>query len=171
MAPGAPSAVQLGREVGVSHSALSQWLRDAQNRTRMKLTNDAVTVPTTPSTAVVATTTSTAPRKPRDPAEQLRLLIEAQGLSDEALGSFLRREGIHAAELETWRTTVLNALGERTPARSAKTSDRRRIAELERELARKEKALAEAAALLVLKKKFQEYVEGADKPIFTPSGR
>lgn len=169
MAPGAPSAGQLGREVGVSHSALSQWLRDAQNRTRMKLTNDAVTVPAT--TTAVATTTPTTPRKPRDPAEQLRLLIEAQGLSDEALGSFLRREGIHAAELETWRTTVLNALGERTPARSAKTSDRRRIAELERELARKEKALAEAAALLVLKKKFQEYVEGADKPIFTPSGR
>ena len=39
--------------------------------------------------------------------------------------------------------------------RGATKADRRRIAELERELRRKEKALAETAALLVLSKKLE----------------
>ena len=38
-------------------------------------------------------------------------------------------------------------------------ADKKRIKELERELRRKEKALAEAAALLVLRKKFNAYWE------------
>ena len=50
------------------------------------------------------------------------------------------------ADFERWRIALENES-------SASTSAARRIRELERELARKEKALAEAATLLVLKKK------------------
>ena len=48
-----------------------------------------------------------------------------------------------------WRAAALEGLG---PARS-KRSEQRRVQELEKELRRKDKALAEAAALLVLQKK------------------
>lgn len=60
--------------------------------------------------------------------------------------SLLEREGVKLAELEEWRL----ALDGRETASMSMT---RRIRNLERELARKEKALAEAAALLILKKK------------------
>jgi transposase-like protein len=60
---------------------------------------------------------------------------------------------ITAATLERWRADALADPGE-TRASPAQTKvDRRRIKELERELHRMEKALAEAAALLVLREK------------------
>lgn len=84
------------------------------------------------------------------------MLVEAEGLAGDALGAFLRREGVHEADLAEWRGSTLIALGTRakTPAVSG---DARRVRELERELLRKDKALAETAALLVLKKKVHDY--------------
>ncbi len=84
------------------------------------------------------------------------MVAQAEGLSGDALGEFLRREGVHEADLAEWRSAALVALGTRakTPATSG---DSRRVRELERELLRKDKALAETAALLVLKKKVQDY--------------
>ena len=74
------------------------------------------------------------------------------GLEGEELGEFLRREGVHLAELEQWRKLAEQALqGE--PKRLPPSKEMRK---LKAELARKEKALAEAAALLVLKKKVAE---------------
>jgi transposase-like protein len=89
-------------------------------------------------------------RRPEDwkPEERLRAVIEAAGLSDAELGEFLRRSGLHEATLAEWRGAALEALGTRkTSGKEAK-----RVRELERELRRKERALAEAAALLGSKK-------------------
>ena len=63
---------------------------------------------------------------------------------------------MHEAQLDEWRQQVLQGL-EKAPARGAKkpTPESRRVRQLERELERKDKALAEAAALLVLKKRAQ----------------
>ena len=81
-------------------------------------------------------------------------------LSEEELGAFLRREGIHESQLEEWRAKATEAATGALKAPHAKRSERtpeaRRIKELERELLRKDKALAEVAALLALKKKVQE---------------
>ena len=66
-----------------------------------------------------------------------------------------RARGLRLAELEQWRL----ALDEEGRASTATT---KRIRKLERELARKEKALAEAAALLVLKKKVESLWEDED---------
>jgi transposase len=75
-----------------------------------------------------------------------RVLAEACHLDGEQLIAYLEREGVKRAEYEQWRL----ALDE---GGIASTSTSKRIRQLERELARKEKALAEAAALLILKKK------------------
>jgi len=64
---------------------------------------------------------------------------------------------VYPQELTQWRQAATAALAEtqeRAAAPQAK-QDRRRIKELERELRRKEKALAETAALLVLSKKLE----------------
>jgi transposase-like protein len=93
-------------------------------------------------------------KRPQDwsAAEKLEVVIEAGKLDEESLGRYLREKGLHTANLQQWRQEVLEALeGKR---RNGKNDPRdKRIRELERELKRKEAALAEAAALLVLKKK------------------
>jgi transposase-like protein len=77
-----------------------------------------------------------------------------KGLAE--LGEFLRKNGIHGAQLEQWRKEALAGLGAPLRQRSTKNSpEAKKIRELEREVTRKDKALAETAALLVLKKKAQ----------------
>jgi transposase-like protein len=97
-----------------------------------------------------------APRRPEDwtALERLRAVAEASGLSGDELGEFLRREGLHEEALAEWRQAALDALQPSAP--NARSGDKKHIKRLERELLRKEKALAEAATLLVLKKKAQE---------------
>lgn len=95
-------------------------------------------------------------------AEKLRVVIEAGTLDEAGVGELLRREGLHAADLQHFREEALAGL-EAKPTRAG--PEAKRIKELERELNRKEKALAEAAALLVLRKKLNalwEEAEGED---------
>jgi transposase len=116
---------------------------------------------------------SMTPKRPQDwtAEEKLAVVVEAAALSDEEIGAFLRRKGIHEAQLKEWREIVLSGL-EKRPTRFSKksTTEARRIRELERELARKEKALAEAAALLVLKKKARAIWGDEDDSIATGNG-
>ena len=86
------------------------------------------------------------PRRDWSIEEKIRILATASTLTGAALTDFLQREGVLRAEYEQWRF----ALGEEGRASLATM---KRIRTLERELARKEKALAEAAALRVLQKK------------------
>jgi len=107
-----------------------------------------------------------AAKRPQDwtAEEKLQAVIAAAAIPEAELGAFQRRQGLHEAQLRQWRQLVLASLQQRS-ARSSKksTPEARRLRELERELARKDKALAETAALLVLKKKVQEiWGDGAD---------
>ncbi len=91
------------------------------------------------------------------PEERLLALQESHGLSGEALNAWCRERGVFAHQLAQWKTEFCMATStgssreEKQSLRSLKAENQR----LERELKRKEKALAEAAALLVLQKKFQ----------------
>ena len=91
--------------------------------------------------------------------------MEAAALSEEDLGAFLRSNGLHEAQLEEWRQKIedaaLGALGK--PKKGRKSPETKRVRELERELHRKDKALAEVTALLALKKKLEIlFGEGED---------
>ena len=126
----AVSALQLARETGVRQQNLSRWLQEARSL--------PVIMVDKPKPAVREWTVE----------QKAHVLAEASHLDGEALTAYLQREGVKLAEYEQWRI----ALDEGGRA-SAWTN--KRIRQLERELARKEKALAEAAALLVLKKKVE----------------
>ena len=73
------------------------------------------------------------------------------------LGEYCRRRGLYAEQLRVWREACERANDWERAATSRITretkDDKKRIQQLERELARKEKALAEAAALMILRKK------------------
>jgi hypothetical protein len=88
------------------------------------------------------------------------LVLEAAAVPSAELGAFLRRKGVHEAQLAEWRTQVTQgAVAAMRPptraAREAAAAEAKKIRQLEREIQRKDKALAETAALLVLQKKVQ----------------
>ena len=92
----------------------------------------------------------------------LNPLVEAvlvtAAMDDTGKSAWCREHGVYPQELEQWRQAATQALAEPEDARASHRetkADRRRIEELERELRRKDKALAETAALLVLSKKLE----------------
>ena len=169
--PEPESTTELSEETGVHQTTLSRWVREAGGRSRLggmakskKRTSKRTKVTSKP-----------AARRPQDfnPEEKLQILIEAAALDDDELGAYLRRKGIHEAQLEQWREAVTEALAKaktRPKVSQAQKAQKKRIQQLERELNRKEKALAEAAALLVLKKKVQEIWGGEDDDTGGKSG-
>jgi transposase len=138
--PRGMSANELSAEVGIGQPTLSRWLRESKGRI---VSMKPGSVP--PDARQV--------RRPEDwsAEERLRVVMEASRLRDDELGAFLRREGIHEATLVEWKAAVLEALG---PQKRV-SSDSKRVRELEKQLRRKDRALAETAALLVLQKKVQ----------------
>jgi transposase-like protein len=96
-------------------------------------------------------------KRPQDwsAQEKLAAVMEAASLSDEELGAFLRSRGLHEAQLQQWRDLMLAGLEPKAVQGAKKAPEVKRVRELEKELRRKDKALAETAALLVLKKKAQ----------------
>jgi transposase-like protein len=127
--PNGRSAGMVSAEMGVPQPTLSRWLREADRVDGMA-----------PST------------KRWTAAEKLRVVLKASQLKDTELGELLRAEGLHEATLNGWRLDVEKALGE-GPKKRRSSPEGRRIRQLEREIERKDKALAEVGALLVLKKK------------------
>jgi transposase len=130
----AVSACQLASETGLRQQTLSRWLQEASSLSVMPAKR---------------------PKRDWSIEDKIRILAKASTLTGAEVADFLQREGVLQAEYEQWRL----ALGEDGRASLATM---RRIRTLERELARKEKALAEAAALLVLKKKLQALEEDED---------
>jgi transposase len=143
--PDGPSPVSLAEDLGVSRSSLYRWVSEAD-------TLDTLAPAEPPSFAESIKRLSNM-KRPQDwsAEEKLAAVLEAASLSEEELGTFLRSRGLHEAQLQQWRDQMLIGL-EPKPAKRAET---KRIQELEKELRRKDKALAETAALLVLKKKAQ----------------
>ena len=87
-------------------------------------------------------------------AARLDAVIATASLDDNARAAWCREHGLFMAELNGWRRDAVAGLGAPKAIGPAGTrEDRRRIKDLQRELARKDKALAETAALLVLSKK------------------
>ena len=92
------------------------------------------------------------------PAEaKLAAVIETATLSEVELSQYCREKGLFPEQVKGWRQACLDGQASATQQTQSERvqakADKKRIRELERELNRKEKALAEAAPLLVLRKK------------------
>ena len=87
-------------------------------------------------------------------AARLEAVIATAVMDAATRSTWCREQGLYAAELDAWKRDAIAGLGEPRAASAVEArQDRRRVKELERELHRKDKALAETAALLVLTKK------------------
>ena len=106
-------------------------------------------------------------KRPQDwsRSEQLVALHETHALDEEALQAWCRERGLFVHHLEEWRTAFcldarpINAAADTREVRSLQQENDK----LKKDLDRKEKALAEAAALLLLQKKFNALWEGEAK--------
>jgi hypothetical protein len=100
-------------------------------------------------------------------AARLEAVIATAAMDEAAKSAWCREQGVFPSELERWRASAAAALAEPEEARASPQEtrrDRQRIKELERQLRRKDKALSETAALLVLSKKLSAVLgEGADE--------
>lgn len=131
----------VSREIGVSVDTLERWRSDALSKPETDRTWTA--------------------------AARFEAVIATAAMNEAARSVWCREHSVFPTELEKWRVSAVQALTapEETRATPQQTRhDHRRIKELERELRRKDKALAETAALLVLSKKLSAiYGEGADE--------
>jgi transposase len=124
MSVNAVSAAQLARETGIRQQNLSRWLCEARN-SPLAATDDAMGSSWTVE-------------------QKARIIAQAAGLAGDQLTTYLQGQGVKLGWFRRWRIALEEA-GEES------VGIRKRICKLERELARKDRALAEAAALLILR--------------------
>jgi hypothetical protein len=89
-------------------------------------------------------------------AARLDAVILTAAMDEASKNAWCREHGVFVSDLEAWRMAAMAALSAPANPRArplGTSQDRQRIKELERDLLRKDRALAETAALLVLSKK------------------
>jgi len=127
---------QLAAETGVPRDTLYGWRRQALGQARR---------PATSATQLGALASE----------EKFAVVMETAALNELDLGEYCRRKGLFAEQIDAWRETCrqANAPLASKAERAERRAERAEIVRLGRELQRKDRALAEAAALLVLQKK------------------
>lgn len=135
--PRSESVPSISKETGISVNTLYTWLIQYRNNKR-----------------VPANSVSGAFRN-HDSEEKLLAIIETASLSETELGEYCRRNGYYPEQIAGWRASIVQGLSAppNKADREQLQQQSKMIKHLHQELNRKEKALAETAALLVLGKK------------------
>jgi transposase len=132
------SISEIARDAHISRSALYGWVRQAKESTK----HSSSVVHSIPQT--VSWTTE----------QRFQTLMDTSTLSGEELNQYCRERGIYKQQLIQWRHNFMNSSDEKQKQQMKELKQlREQNKALQRELHRKEKALAETTALLVLKKK------------------
>jgi transposase-like protein len=136
--PNHASVPELAREYGIPRDTLYSWRRQAGGQGALPATP-------TGSAGVLSG------------AEKFAVVVETATLNELDLGAYCRRKGLFAEQISTWRACCQHANDPQAsaPERAERRAEREQIKQLSEELQRKDKALAEAAALLLLQKKVQ----------------
>ena len=128
-------------ENGISEQTIRNWLLHMKNGTM-----DATGCELSPAQ--------------RGAEEKLHLLIEGRAIPDEKLGEWLRDHGMHSEHLTLWEQELKSIVTDKNDkTKTELASLRKENSDLKKDLSRKEKALAEMAAIIVLKKKLETFWE------------
>lgn len=129
------SLADLAKETGISKSTLATW--------KYKETGKQIKV-NKPSTSISA-------------REKFLIVMETYTMSEIELSKYSREKGLYVEDIKKWRTSCIAANDIESPdtkvLRQELQDEKKHSKALEKELTRKEKALAETASLLVLRKK------------------
>ncbi len=142
--PNNQSIAALAKEEGISDATLYNWRHQARNEGRLMPDSD-----NTPDGWTSR--------------DKFAAVMETAAMSEAEIAEYCRQRGLYSEQLASWRTACeqandWNRASEKL-LKVATKADRKKMRQLEKELARKEKALAEVAALLVLRKKLDAMFE------------
>jgi len=130
--------------LGVGFSTLQKWIRQSKNQEFDTSSPNEIE-------------SMTKEKRPQDwtPEERLNVVIACGSLSEEPISELCRERGIYLHHIKQWKTDFINGhTASANPHKQVETKKlKSEIKTLKKELTRKDKALAETAALLVLKKK------------------
>ena len=137
--PQSDSIERVAREEGISEQTIRNWKAQAISENYTPSGNDE-------------------PGK-WSSQDKFLIVLETSGMSEIDLAEYARQKGLYVEQIAEWRDACINANGgmarmARSLNAALKESEKEKR-RLEKELQRKEKALAEAAALLVLRKKLE----------------
>lgn len=138
---------EVADSLGVGLSSLSRWILHAKNQEFETSSLNEVK-------------TMNKDKRPQDWSieERLNMVISCGALSEDALSEYCRAQGIYAHHVQQWKLDFSS--GEHSKDKTVPRSELKALKHenkvLKKELNRKDKALAETAALLVLQKKVSE---------------
>ncbi len=142
MPPENRTVLDLSQETGITLATLYLWRRSARAR--------GVAVPGNGE-----------PAEQWSSAEKFRVVLETARLTEVELAEYCRSRGLYVEQVGQWRQSCEQGNARAQEAsesdRGALRQERKRNLQLEKELRRKDKALAEMAALLVLSKKLEAF--------------
>ena len=138
MPPNSESIARIAKEEGISEQTLRNWQKRARR--------DGYAAPGTDAQSEEWST-----------QDKFVIVVETASMNESELAEYARKKGLYVEQIKAWRDACMNANGgiakEAARLNRALRDSQKERRKLERELHRKEKALAEAAALLVLRKK------------------
>lgn len=146
---GERSLRELAHELNMSEGTLSKWVSESKRKASASSMPEGL-----PSDVSAASWSAD---------QRLLALHQAHGLSGTELHAWCRERGLFEHQLQAWHRAFCAAAPESRESKTAFRELQVKHDKLQRELSRKEKALAEAAALLVLQKKYQMLWEGEEK--------
>lgn len=140
--PSNETVSKLSKELDISKSTIYQWVRINNKK------NSQIVIPGKNKSSIKWTT-----------EDKFHIVLETYSLTEEELAAYCRKKGLYVDEIKSWRNQCINAnlitLKDPQIIEDELKEERQKTKILEQELRYKEKALAETAALLVLRKKAQ----------------
>ncbi len=136
--PNNRTVTEVAKEEGISDATLYNW--------RNKAREQGIPVPG-----------SGKKTEAWSPEAKFAVVVETTSMNEIDLSEYCRRKGLYPEQISEWKAACIEGAQSagkmKKQGQAAAKQDKKRIKALERELRRKEKALAETAALLVLRKK------------------
>lgn len=144
LAPNAPGVIELAKEFNIPKATIYTWIINMKNNKKARVQ-----------------------QRPKDqsPASKLQAVMDTLGKTEQEQSAYCRTQGIYYNHIESWKQQMLDSLdtapstadkGHNAKEKENKAINQRiqdEMKQLKSDLNRKDKALAELTALLVLKKK------------------
>ena len=138
MPPNNESIKSISDELGISEQSLYKW------RQKARIEGNA-----TPGNGQTSERWSS--------EDKFLIVLETYAMNQAELAEYCRKKGLYKEQIDAWRVSCLNAntgeLNQTKKLSQELKEEKKRTSEIEKDLRKKEKALAEAAALLLLRKK------------------
>ena len=129
--PGGPSVTEMAKKIGVHYTSIYGWVKEYANTGRMKKSKEWT------------------------PEAKLEAIIKTATMTENELGEYLRSQGLHSSDLDKWKQDFY--CSQKTTGRPKIDPEiielRNQEKQLSKDLRRKDRALAEMSARIVLLKK------------------